>query len=70
MCVLYLPKDALGNFMNHDDDQKNEMKLCVKKVLISNSFELSPSFSWILEVINRIRCDNIDAYYNDNYDKE
>ena len=40
--VLYLPSELPQCFMNEEEDTKNDMKLHVKKVLVSDSFELLP----------------------------
>merc|ERR1711862_371986 len=42
--ILYLPSKLPQDFMNREEQAKNEMKLYVKKVLISDSFELLPGY--------------------------
>jgi len=42
--ILYLPNKLPQDFMNKEEQVKNEMKLYVKKVLISDSFELLPGY--------------------------
>merc|ERR1719410_2487649 len=42
--ILYLPEKVPFDFMSSHEEDRNEMKLYVKKVLISDNFELLPKY--------------------------